>query len=357
MRHILLASLLIAGCHSAETPMDGAPTDAGFEARVPVPLPEAAPPVTGPTTLSQTGLYSDFASRTLSPGIFRYAVRYPFWADGAEKDRFVLIPAGSKIDTTNMDFWSFPIGTKVWKEFRVGGKAIETRLLWKRTDAGSRGWWMASYVWSADGSEATLAADGVVNALGTTHDVPSQQDCATCHDNVGDVIIGVSAIQLSGSSAAAGDAGADAGDAGDAGTPSALLQLAAMNLLSVPPAGDFTVPGSGNVQNALGYLHGNCGHCHNDRSGLAGQTAMRLRVSTTNTTPQDTPTYKTAIGLKTRHIMPPDVDTAVVPGLPDQSQLYLRATSRGNGWAMPPLATKEVDAVGSVTLRNWILGL
>lgn len=355
MRAILIAGLIVAGCHSAVVPDEGAPADAGFEARVPLPLPEAAPPVTGPTTLSETGLYSDFPSRTLSPGIFRYAPRYPFWADGAEKDRFLLVPAGTKVDTSNMDFWTFPIGTKVWKEFRVGGKAIETRLLWKRTDAGSSGWWMASYVWAADGSEATLAAEGVVNALGTTHDVPSQQDCATCHDNVGDVIIGVSAIQLSGASAAAGDAGADGG--GDAGTPSALLQLAAMNLLSVPPAADFTVPGTGNVQDALGYLHGNCGHCHNDQSGVAGQTAMRLRLGTASSTPQETPTYKTAIGLKTRHVMPPDIDTAIVPGNPDKSQLYLRATSRGNSWAMPPLGTKVVDAPGSATIRTWILGL
>ncbi len=311
--------------------------DAGHDARLPpVPFPDAGPPFTGPTALSDTGLYADFASRTLVPGVFAYTPRYPFWADSAEKARFLLLPAGSQIDTTNMDFWTFPIGTKVWKEFRVGGKLIETRLLWKRTDEGSNGWWMAAYVWAADGSDATLAANGVVNALGTTHDVPSRQDCGQCHTNVGDVVIGVSAIQLS-------------------GIP--LNELIAMNALTVPPAGAFPVPGTGNVQDALGYLHGNCGHCHNDESGFAGQTPLRLRVSTTNLTPEDTPAYKTGIGLKTRHIMPPDVDTAIVPGLPDKSQLYLRATSRGNSWAMPPLATKEVDPVGSVTLRDWILGL
>lgn len=357
MRQIVVGlGFMIAGCSAV--PGATSEMDAGRDfMRQPALVTDAAVTTTGPLSLSDTGLYSDFASRTLAPRIIPFAPKYPFWADGAEKNRFLLLPAGSQINTSNMDFWSFPIGTKVWKEFRVGGKLVETRLLWKQLDSGPSGWWMVSYVWAPDGSAATATPGGVSNALGTTHDVPSQQDCLKCHGNAGDVVIGVSAIQLSATVAATGvDAGADAGGADGGVATGTLTLLGAMGLLTVAPASEFQVPGSGNVQAALGYLHGNCGHCHNDESALSLQSAMRLRLSTTNTAPEQTPTYKTAFGLKTRHVVPPNVDTAIVPGFPDKSQLYVRADRR-DSWGMPPLGTKVVDPVGSVQIYDWILNL
>ncbi len=85
----------------------------------------------GPDRLSQTGLYADLASRTLAPGILSYVPRYELWSDGAQKKRYLHLPAGGRIDTSAADDWRFPVGTKVWKEFDVGGKVVETRLLWK----------------------------------------------------------------------------------------------------------------------------------------------------------------------------------------------------------------------------------
>lgn len=97
--------------------------------------------------------------------------------------------------TRALDEWAFPVGTNAWKEFRVGGKLVETRVLWKqKAEEGADAWWMASYVWRADGSEAEVALDGVQSALGTTHDVPSQFDCEKCHTR--HALIGVSATQL-----------------------------------------------------------------------------------------------------------------------------------------------------------------
>src|SRR5262249_42540809 len=85
--------------------------------------------VTGPALLSQTGLYEDFAARRLASDLLAFEPRLSFWADGAEKSRWIRIPSGKKIDTSKMDQWVFPVGTQVFKEFRVGGKPIETRLL------------------------------------------------------------------------------------------------------------------------------------------------------------------------------------------------------------------------------------
>ena len=59
------------------------------------------------------------------------------WSDGAAKQRWIAIPPGTKIDTSNIDEWVFPNGTKAWKEFRLDGKRIETRLYEK----GASGTW------------------------------------------------------------------------------------------------------------------------------------------------------------------------------------------------------------------------
>src|SRR5690349_12344978 len=79
------------------------------------PQPDAGEPITGPTNLSETGLYADFPSRTLAAGVIRYSPRFELWSDGADKARFLLLPAGTTIDTSDMDNWVFPVGTKAWK--------------------------------------------------------------------------------------------------------------------------------------------------------------------------------------------------------------------------------------------------
>ena len=81
-----------------------------------------------PDDLACTGLYADFAAKSAAPNVRAYAPGAPVWSDGADKSRWVYLPAGTKIDTSRMDEWTFPNGTKIWKEFRLGGKRIETRL-------------------------------------------------------------------------------------------------------------------------------------------------------------------------------------------------------------------------------------
>jgi hypothetical protein len=335
------------------------PADAGAEQ---TPPPRAPPngdvdasPGSGPERLSGTGLYADFASRTLAPGVVRFTPAHPLWADGAEKDRFILLPAGAKIDTSDMDAWVFTVGTKLWKAFRVGGMLIETRFLWKRgSSPGSDSWWKAAYVWEADGSDAIVKPDGVPSALGTTHDVPSQDDCVYCHENVRDVAIGFSAFELSSPRAGATDGGVDEGGAPAEGT-GLLLSLAARGIFTTSPNADFAVPGTGSVRDVLAYFHGNCGFCHKSDGKLQDQSALRLRLLTTDTTPEVTGAYMTPIHLKMRHVMGTDIDEGVVPGQPEKSQVYMRMIS--DSVRMPPKGTKVVDPYGSALVRDWILAL
>lgn len=291
----------------------------------------------GPQKLSETGLFADISSEALAPGVIEYDVRYSLWADGAEKKRYLLLPPGTQIDTKLIDYWKFPIGTKAWKSFSKDGKRIETRFLRKDAD-GPDGWLEVAYLWDADGLDATAAPMGVTDAAGTTHDVPSQEQCAQCHNGESDVLIGVSAFQLSRESG---------------GGP--LTDLANQGLLSNPPAAELPIPGDGVVEDALGYLHANCGHCHNDTSFVGQKRALRLKLLSTSATPEETPTYLTTIGAKMNHVLD-GTTLAVVPGKPAESQLVFRMSIR-NLEAMPPVGTEVVDATGVKTIGDWISGL
>ena len=116
-----------------------------------------------------------------------FSPQYPLWSDGAEKSRWVRLPEGATIDARNIDRWDFPAGTRFWKEFRFGGRKVETRFLRKNGDGS---WTFASYAWNEAQTDAILApADGLPNvaeiAPGKFHSIPAVTDCRACHDSDG----------------------------------------------------------------------------------------------------------------------------------------------------------------------------
>lgn len=328
-RLLLLSFALSAFACSAprpEAPDAGTQEDAGVE-------------VADPEVLSDTGLYSDFGTRTLAPGVFPFTPRFELWSDGAEKQRYLLLPPGTKIDTSDMDAWAFPVGTKAWKEFTRDGKLVETRLLWKRND----GWFQMAYAWNAEGTEAFAAPDGVVDANGTAHDVPSQAGCEPCHAGVRDVLIGPDAVQLS-----------------SADGNGQLTSWAQVGRLSHPPASEFDVPGTGQVEFALGYLHANCGHCHREGNALASKRGLRLEVRTTDSQPELSGAYTSTRNVSAYHVFE-GTTQLVVPGDPDSSQLYRRllirdaeSVNEAYGYQMPPLCTEVTDDQSNAVIRAWI---
>lgn len=276
---------------------------------------EEAPPV--PETLAETGLYKDIATLTLADGVTPFTVVYPLWSDGAEKSRWMWLPPGTSIDKTDPDHWTYPKGMKAWKEFRVAGKRIETRFL-EKTGEGSWGWRYVAYAWTSDGKSAKAARAGVKNALGTTHEIPSQEHCDQCHSGTRDGLIGPGAIQF----------------------------------------GVVKPPGKDLVQETLGYLHGNCGFCHSDFGRWATARALRLKVRVTDTDPAKTPTYLTLINAKMSHAdIAGEPFIGVVPGQPDKSHIVYRMSKRDGVWNMPPVGTNVVDEVGLARVRAWITAL
>ena len=178
---VLLATLICGACGINDFRLCPAP---------PVQLLEQLP-----RRLSQTGLYQDPARDVLAPGVSPFTPQFQLWSDGAQKRRWILLPADARIDTTDMDDWQFPAGTKLWKEFARDGVRVETRLL-HRLGPRPEDWIAAAYVWDQTAADALLVPGGVVDAAGTAHDVPAATECTGCHGGRKSRALGFSALQL-----------------------------------------------------------------------------------------------------------------------------------------------------------------
>jgi hypothetical protein len=236
-----------------------------------------------------------------------------------------------------MDEWVFPEGTRVWKQFSSGGVRIETRLL-ERRGPSDADWIPLAYVWDPDDRDATAAPLGAIDSHDTDHDVPAAGECFACHGGRRSFVLGFSAIQLAGA--------ASPGEVD-------LAALVQQGRLTAPPASPPVIPGTPVEVAALGYLHANCSHCHNQarpaRAGPRcfdpqGRYDFTLAVGRLDAT-ASTPTYRTVVG------------RAVKPGDPGGSRLFELVSARGMFRQMPPLATEKVDPSAVATIRLWIEGL
>jgi glucose/arabinose dehydrogenase len=320
-----------------------------------LPVPDAPPPVTidcgqTPDELFCTGLYEDWNARTLAAGVEPFKPGFQLWSDGAEKSRFIALPAGTQIDVSNPNEWLFPVGTKLWKEFRVpvGGtlKRIETRLLWKTT---ADTWVKTAYVWSADERHAVETPAGVDDVAGTNHyTVPAQSLCGQCHSGRQDSVLGFEAVLLAAPEATGL-------------TYAELLRrglLTASNDNATRAASTLQIPGTAVERTALGTLHANCGvSCHSPNLfnkftarieiGASGTPASVQATSAftnlVNQRSQFRPTDAPATDLMYR-IRPLDLDRSMVP---------YRMSVRGVG-QMPPIVTHIVDDAGLGAVRDWV---
>ena len=122
-----------------------------------------------PTDLGCTGLYAAWPSLAISPDAIPYDPGLPLWADGAAMSRYIYLPPGTTIDTTDLNEWVFPIGTKIWQEFRLLNSKIETRFIWK---LGAQLWFRTTYAWSVDQTSAPELTGGQLNARGLGYEIP-----------------------------------------------------------------------------------------------------------------------------------------------------------------------------------------
>ena len=62
------------------------------------------------------------------------------------KQRYVYLPPGTQVDTSDADHWRLPVGTKLWKSFTSGEHLVETRLI-ERFGEGEHDFRYATYFW------------------------------------------------------------------------------------------------------------------------------------------------------------------------------------------------------------------
>ena len=235
-------------------------------------------------TLAATGLFEPGSANRVRAGNVEFAPRHALWTDGLAKRRWIYLPPGTTIDTSDPDRWEFPRGTRAWKEFSAAGR-VETRLIERLSDGS---WRFASYVWNAEGTEATLApAEGIPQ-----RGIPSRQDCLACHEGAPTPILGLSAVQQQGVRGARDPSEAQ----------------------------------------ALGYLHANCGHCHN--AGALEATGLFLAQSAADPHGSAARTRASA--------------AAHAP------ELLRRAQSSNPYVRMPPLGVSVTDERSVALIERWI---
>jgi uncharacterized repeat protein (TIGR03806 family) len=287
--------------------------------------------------LSGTGCFQSNDPHQPAPGLQAYEVRVPFWSDGADKTRFLALPEGEHVTIQPDGQFVLPVGSVLVKQFLLGGRPIETRLMMKYRESQWAGY---SYAWDPTGSDARLVPEGGETALvgPTTWSFPSRGNCLGCHNQ--DRPLGLELDQL------------DVDPAGSARPTSTLARWREEGLVEgqVPTIARLpTVDGKAPLeQRARAYLHANCSICH----APGGPTPVDMDLR-----------YPTVLG--EAHLCgaaPAEGDLGVVgaerllPGDPGRSLLALRMRARGHDH-MPPIGPQEVDDKGVALIEAWIRGL
>jgi glucose/arabinose dehydrogenase len=320
-----------------------------------------------PLLLSQTECFFSLSPLTPGLGLIPYEVNAPLWSDGADKDRWLVLPqgatptAGLPGPVTASDepssSWDVPVGTVVWKHFRFGTVPIETRAMVRA----SNGWQFHSWRWNADGTDATWIPGGGGSqtfaiptgptTVNKTWTYPTTGQCQTCHQGptVRDQLLGVQTAQLNRPASWAG------------GLPqlgifsSTGLLATALDPASSPALADVTGLTATNIPKqpepaARAYLHGNCSNCHRPGGSALPGVDLRSHVAFSATgTCLTVPQAGTVSGAAS-HI--------VKPGAPSKSALWLRMNqSPTSQWLMPPVGVSTIDKGGVNLLFDWIASL
>jgi hypothetical protein len=107
----------------------------------------------------------------------------------------------------------------------------------------------------------------------------------------------------------------------------------------------------------LGYLHGNCGHCHsNPASSDASVPAIILLAQDASDPGSSGRVRRSLINVSGRFRLPSPHGSLplITPGNSDASMLTVRMRSRDARVQMPPLGTAIPDSEGLALVERWI---
>ena len=316
-------------------------------------------PASLPQHLSETGLFKKGSTTEVQSDVVAFSPQYPLWSDGATKRRWIAIPPGTFIDASDPDAWEFPPGTRLWKEFSIG-RPVETRMIERLGDGC---WRFAAYIWTQDGTDAILAPPEKPVTLQPSrtrlarYTMPSESDCRACHEGAAVPVLGFTALQLS------PDRDPFAPHAEPLKPHEADLRALASRglvrnlpkqLIQRPPRIEATSP---TERAALGYLHGNCSHCHSSptEAGASVPVDTVLQQKAADRT-SAADVVRSLIGAPGRYrVSGADEPMRIVsPGDAHASVLPLRMRSRDPRVQMPPLGTSVPDTEAVALIERWI---
>jgi uncharacterized repeat protein (TIGR03806 family) len=298
-----------------------------------------------PTQLSATGCVSASNATQPASGLIPYAPNAPFWSDDAAKTRYIALPNGQNITVGSDGDWDFPNGSVLVKNFAIGSRLVETRLLMRHTNGN---WGGYTYEWNNAGTDATRVIGGkTVQVAGQSWVFPSEAQCFECHTQASGRTLGLETAQLNGNLLYAVTNR----------TANQIVTLNAIGTLSPPitasPASLPAMPdpygSAGTVaERARAWLHTNCSHCHRPGGGTPTSLDLRYTTSLAQTNACDSAPQAGDLGIANARL--------IAPGSAARSIVVARSNRR-DAAAMPPLASTRVDTAGVAVLSNWINAL
>ena len=311
-----------------------------------------------PSTLLATGIFRD-KNLTAQAGVVPYALNSSAWADGAQMQRWVMLPPSAKIGFAPAGEYQWPGGTVFVQHFELvtnqatgARRRLETRLL--VLDATGTFGYGATYRWRPDHSDADLVdANGrdevlkVTDAAGITHDqtwtYPPRGLCFMCHTPNAGFVLGPKTRQINGNFAYPG------GRTDNQLRTWNYLQMFAPRLdenaiqsyAHTVKVDDASAPLETRVRS---YLDANCASCHRP-NGTGALWDARF----------DIPLAKQGIlNGEVRNTFGLENPKVVAPANPAKSIMHLRLGSTAPAQQMPPMTRNVVDAVALNALTQWI---
>lgn len=292
--------------------------------------------------LSATGCVDPGDTTQPYAGLLPYTLNAPFWSDGAVKDRFIGLPNGSTIGIAPDGDFTFPNGTVIVKNFRLGGDLIETRHLMRHPDGVWAGY---TYEWNAAQTEATRVRGGkTVNINGQDWIYPSEAQCMACHTGAAGFALGPEIAQFN----------TDFTYPSTGRNANQLETIEHVMMFSAP------LPGPVNTLDALSdpadnsasaesraraYLHTNCAQCHRENGPTPSSMDLRYTTALADTNACDAPPLGDDLGVANARLIAPGNAAA---------SLVVERMQRRDVHAMPPIGSNVTDSNGVAQIAAWI---
>jgi putative heme-binding domain-containing protein len=322
-----------------------------------------------PTTLSETGLFTDLRKHEPAPGVYSYSINAEPWADHATATRLIGLP---DISVATMYRHDEPVPDTAWFKARVffpkdGVLVRSFAMEMERGNVASRRWletqllhfdgreWRGyTYRWNEAQTDATLVPALGENIELTVKDAkapggirkqtwhyPSRTECRQCHNPWAGEALSFTEAQLrQGGQATGPDELTRLSDLG-------LIKWGKPNLKEDKPVQPLVNPYSTTdlPARARSYLHVNCSHCHQFGAGGSVNMDIRFETALDETRAVDAKPMQGTFGIPDCRIL--------AAGDPYRSVLYYRMAKQGRG-RMPHIGSELVDEAGVRLIGDWI---